>query len=39
LKVYDGAGKEYIASNKNNYVVLDETDSEVDNIADGEVIF
>jgi len=39
LKVYDGAGREYITSNKNNYIVLEETDSENDKTADCEVIF
>jgi hypothetical protein len=39
LKVYDGVGREYIISNRNNYIVLDETDSDVDKNADCEVIF
>ena len=39
MKVFDGIGREYIISNRNNYIVLDETDSDVDNVADCEIMF
>jgi len=39
LKVYDGVGREYIVNNRNNYIVLEETDSDEDNVDDCEVVF
>ena len=34
MRIYDGVGQEFIMNNGNNYIVLEETDSDVENADD-----
>ena len=34
MRIYDGVGQEFIMNNRNNFIVLEETDSDVENADD-----